>query len=301
MSQYSKHLFTPDTENNSWSHLSKYIKDNDRVLDVGCSSGNFGESLIRLKKCEVIGIDIDPKDILLAKKVLTKALKLDINNTKNYKLLGKFDVIIFADVIEHLIDPRETLRKVKVLLKNDGKIIFSIPNMAHISVRLQLLDGLFPYKNSGLLDKTHLHFYDREEVDTVFADAGYNIGDMNPVISKITKGQCASYLKRVGLVYSDSFEKYVENTSGYIFQFVGMSQVANKDLKPKRDITYKMPQDELFKLAQSYENKVQHTEVEIIKLEQDINNMRDELNFIKNSISWKLTKPLRAIKKIIKR
>ena len=201
MSQYSNHLFEPGSKNNSWSHLYDYISEGDNVLDVGCSSGNFGEVLIKLKNCTVTGIDLDRADIDKASKKLTKAIIGDINDESMRKKLGTYDIIIFADVIEHLPDPRETLKNIKGLLSKNGKIIFSIPHMAHISVRIDLLAGSFPYKNRGLLDKTHFHFYDQNELVSVFADAGYKISNYNPVISRYPRELIKDKLQKNGLSF----------------------------------------------------------------------------------------------------
>ncbi len=246
MSNYSNHLFTPGAKNNSWSHLYDYIKEGSRVLDVGCSSGHFGEALIQLKNCEVVGIDLDNDDVKAAKKILTAAYVADVNDMTTMKKYGKFDIIIFADVIEHLVQPRVTLHNMKSLLNKNGRIVFSIPHMAHISVRLDLLAGSFPYKDKGLLDKTHLHFYDHNEVKSVFEDSGYQIKKMDPVVSEYPEQLINKKLSKVGLLSTPEFIKKIHKTDANIFQFIGYAQPAStvKNELKKRDV-YTMPQDEI--------------------------------------------------------
>jgi 2-polyprenyl-3-methyl-5-hydroxy-6-metoxy-1,4-benzoquinol methylase len=71
-----------------------------------------------------------------------------------------FNTIVCADVLEHLIFPEKVLHfLVRDFLKNDGQVIISLPNIAHFSTRLSLLLGKFEYRESGILDKTHLHLY----------------------------------------------------------------------------------------------------------------------------------------------
>lgn len=250
MSHYSNHLFTPGTRNNSWAHLFEYISEGDRVLDVGCSSGNFGEALIQLKSCEVIGLDLDEADIKTAKTKLTKAIIGDINDTKIYAQLGTFDALIFADVVEHLANPRETLKLVKKLLKKDGKLLFSIPHMGHSSVRLDLLAGKFPYKERGLLDKTHLHFYDKAEFESVFMDAGYDIAKNEPVIALYPTTLFKEKMEKLGIPYSKKFESLLKETDGDLFQFVGYAVPSQKPRKKQSISPYVMPQDEVYNLAQ---------------------------------------------------
>lgn len=291
MSIYANHLFEPGTRNNSWAHLYEYINSGDRVLDVGCSTGRFGEALIHLKRCEVWGVDIDNSDIKEAEKRLNEALVLDINDTGQYKKLGKFDVIIFADVLEHLTEPRVTLKNVKKLLKPKGKIAFSIPHMAHTSVRIDIFKGKFPYKNRGLLDNTHLHFYDLDEIDSIFNDSGYTIERIDPVISKYPLSSLREKLQNTGIVVNKRLERYLSETGGDIFQVVGCAKPqSNKSGLVGREREYIMPQDEMYE--------------SIVKLQEENQALRSKLDETLQSTSWKVTKPLRktsAIAKKIKR
>lgn len=288
MSIYANHLFEPGTKNNSWAHLYEYVSDGDRVLDVGCSTGHFGEALIHLKHCEVWGVDIDKADISEAKKRLTEALVLDVNDTKTYDKLGKFDVVIFADVLEHLVDPRATLHNVKKLLKPKGRVIFSIPHMAHTSVRLDLLQGKFPYKNRGLLDNTHLHFYDIEEVQSIFNDAAYQIVKLDPVISKYPSSLLKEKLKDTGINATKKLEEYFSNTNGDIFQIVGYAQPDKKKTRhARRDREYTMPQDEMYAF--------------INQLQTENQTLRSQLDETLQSTSWKVTEPLRKTSAMAKK
>lgn len=89
-----------------------------------------------------------------------------------------FDVIIFGDVLEHLKDPLGALRRTRPLLRPEGYVVASIPNIAHASVRLALMEGRFEYRPLGLLDDTHLRFFTRESVESLFEGAGFMVGEM---------------------------------------------------------------------------------------------------------------------------
>ena len=277
MSNYHGHNFELDTRNNSWSHLYSYINDKSRILDVGCANGNFGAALINLKKCEVVGLDIDKDDIKIAKKQLTEAHLFDIDKD-NINKLGKFDYIIFADVIEHLINPRSTLNRISGLLKEDGRILFSIPNMAHISVRLDLLEGSFPYRNRGLLDNTHIHFYDYNEVESVFEDAGYQIQKMDPVVSSFTDTMLRRRLEGIGLRYDKTFINMLNTTKADIFQFVGSAALLQQSKKnTHKNLEYIMPQDILRQQTEQIEKKLAQSAKEYeekeVQLRRELNNI----------------------------
>lgn len=143
--------------------LSK-VPEGALVLDIGCGSGMLGKYLSMNKRCVVDGVDIDPQAVELAK---PKYRKVGVFNLEQQKLtdafpVGAYDCIVMADVVEHIVHPEMLFENVKQLLKPDGIMLFSIPNIAHISAGLELVLGKFGYRNSGLLDATHVRFYSRQ-------------------------------------------------------------------------------------------------------------------------------------------
>lgn len=131
------------------------------ILDVGCGAGDTG-SLIRstYPKTEVIGITCSQSEYAQAAKKLSSCICINIEQDNlPDKYHNLFDVILFSHVLEHLIDPTETIRKLLRYLKPNGKIIIALPNIAHWRERWKLTLGRFEYTDSGVMDKTHLHFY----------------------------------------------------------------------------------------------------------------------------------------------
>lgn len=141
--------------------LLKYCPQNKFVLDVGCGLGLLGK-LYKEKNNIVYGID-SAQDI---KSTSEKKLdKFYLENILDYKRIErilkgkKFDLIIFADVLEHLYDPLATLNFYKQLLKSNGLVYVSVPNTAVWYIRFALLFGKFNYQKTGTLDKTHIRFF----------------------------------------------------------------------------------------------------------------------------------------------
>jgi SAM-dependent methyltransferase len=83
--------------------------------------------------------------------------------------------VLLADVLEHLVDPIHMLEEVKSALKPDGRVVASIPNVAHWTMRLRLLAGRFDYAPTGIMDATHLRWFTRKGVQRLFDGAGYEI------------------------------------------------------------------------------------------------------------------------------
>lgn len=129
-----------------------------KILDVGCNTGYLGS--ISNNTNTFYGIDISKENIKVAKKRYIQAIQYNLNILKELPWNTKFDVIVFADVLEHVNDPDASLQFfVNHYLKKGGKVVISLPNVANWFIRLQLLFGNFHYTDAGILDRTHKHFY----------------------------------------------------------------------------------------------------------------------------------------------
>lgn len=128
-----------------------------RILDVGCAAGYLGKSL-REKGHHVIGVESDAAAAETARPYYAAFHLADIE-TFAFPYRREFDYILFADVLEHLRDPWEVLRRAIPALRDSGRIIISVPNVANWTIRLSLLFGKFDPRERGILDKTHLHFF----------------------------------------------------------------------------------------------------------------------------------------------
>jgi 2-polyprenyl-3-methyl-5-hydroxy-6-metoxy-1,4-benzoquinol methylase len=168
-----------DDRSSSHALIIELLGLDKRVLDVGCATGNLAEVLAG-RGCRVTGIEIDPEAARQAEKHCERVIVGDVESLDLGAELDEadFDVIVFGDVLEHLKDPLQTLRRFKPFLQTEGYVIASIPNIAHGSVRLALMQGRFRYRSLGLLDDTHLRFFTRETVEQLFKDAGFLIADL---------------------------------------------------------------------------------------------------------------------------
>ena len=168
-----------DDRNTSHAVITELVGHDKRILDVGCAAGNLAEVLSE-RGCRVTGIELDPEAARRAEGNCERVIVGDVEHLDLGAELdeGSFDVVLFGDVLEHLKDPLNTLKRLKTFLSAEGCVVTSIPNVAHGSVRLALMQGRFRYRSLGLLDATHLRFFTRESVEQLFKDAGFLITEL---------------------------------------------------------------------------------------------------------------------------
>lgn len=148
-------------ENSSHDGLLRWFKEIDPgdILDVGCSDGTFGELLERLGHT-VTGIDIQALPGIDSR--ITRFIEADLEEGLSQHFdVHSFDMVVLADVLEHVRSPGALLREAKAVLKRDGRILVSIPNIGHWYGRLKVGLGLFSYDRRGLFDSGHLRFFTR--------------------------------------------------------------------------------------------------------------------------------------------
>ncbi len=153
--------------------MSLIPKNPKRVLDVGCGAGELGRTIKELSvDAIIVGLDNDAKLIQEATSVLDKVYRVDLNMSDPFELLGleeRFDVIVMADVLEHVINPQYVLGEARTYLAPQGCIITSLPNVRHYSTFVSLLfGGVWPERDRGIHDRTHLHFFTRKNMLTMF-------------------------------------------------------------------------------------------------------------------------------------
>lgn len=149
-----------------------------KILDVGCSTGALGEEIKKIiPGCKIWGIEFDKA---MGNEALLKLDKVFIDNAesllKEERISEKFDCIIFADILEHLYDPWEVIKKSRKHLNDGGIIIASIPNIRYYKVFVEIfLKGNWPRDQRGIFDKTHLRYFTKKNIDELFNEAGLKI------------------------------------------------------------------------------------------------------------------------------
>ena len=175
MEKIGRHIYEYYEEINQG--IKRYIPKNKTVLDVGGGFGALGEEFEK-KGNKVCNLDSSPLAIEESKKRVSESFVADITNFEEIseKLSSrKFDVIVFADVLEHVYDPFSVLEVYSKFLSENGKIIISVPNIATWLMRLKLFFGNFNYSDTGTLDRTHIRFFTKKSISRLVKKAGYEI------------------------------------------------------------------------------------------------------------------------------
>jgi 2-polyprenyl-3-methyl-5-hydroxy-6-metoxy-1,4-benzoquinol methylase len=170
-----------------------------RILDVGCGVGKTGQLLREKGFEEIFGVEININAAQEAKAYYQEVIIGDIEKDILPFNRGFFDCILYGDVLEHLIDPWKVLKSHREILKDDGIIICSIPNIRYYKILKPLiLNGRWEYVDLGILDRTHLRFFTLKTIEDMFRETGYEIKKL------IKKKRCSKTMKLINrLVFNE--------------------------------------------------------------------------------------------------
>lgn len=290
-------------KNNTRAIIANAVKKGGICLDVGCGAGGLGHVLHKYQDAKVYGIDYDKVALKYAKNTgdYVELYNFSIIDKKgnDYKRFidakRKYDYVIFADVIEHVLNPEELLIFFAKFLKPDGKIIVSLPNIAHFDIVRGLINGDFNYNKVGLLDNTHLRFYtDRSfkqfilQMNKVFKQ-NFSIKNIGQVIAQ------PEYLGK----YMVFYEELNKDGRPLVLQNVYEMSVDSTQKK----VVIPKEKDILLEIEKSLsEGKKAKAELEEAKknMQARIDELEEMVRAILDSTSWKITAPIRKILKKIK-
>lgn len=163
---------------NDWAY--RQIKCGSTVLEIGSSNGNLIFHLTKEKNCIADIVEYNEEAGIQASQFARTALIGEINGDVEREEWQKalegnvYDYIIVLDVLEHLHRPFDLLVKLKQLLKEEGMLLLSIPNISHNSVVINLLNDKFEYTETGLLDDTHVHFFTYQSAKQMLINTGFH-------------------------------------------------------------------------------------------------------------------------------
>lgn len=160
------------------SHLKivEIVGSGKHILELGCSSGYLTQRFQENKNLVDI-VEIDQDDIKKASKYANKTFAGSLEESEFLSSInGNYDVVVAADVLEHLSSPEKILAMIKKVLNKEGRLVISIPNVACWPIRKELFfNGKFEYTETGVLDKTHLRFYTFNTIGKLLKENGFQV------------------------------------------------------------------------------------------------------------------------------
>lgn len=161
-----------------WTIILSWIGKSKTILETGCHTGGFSRRLVE-NGCRVTGMEINAIALENAKSFLHKAILGDLESPDAWDQLRdiKFDVILFEHVLEHLTNPWQILSNARNYLAENGIVIIALPNISNAVNRFDMLFGKFEYEEFGVMDKTHLRFFNQKTARELIAKSDFKVDD----------------------------------------------------------------------------------------------------------------------------
>ena len=224
MTQIATHL--PLHANHSHSQIVRRVPRYARVLELGCADGSMSRLLKQHCEASIIGVEQNPNTAWRARCFCDYVFTENLDDPHSLDALEgeKFDVITLVDVLEHLQHPQALLQRLKPLLLDEGCLLLSVPNVAHASVRLELLKGDFRYESSGILDDTHLKFFTATTLQTILVEAGYAVQALDYTWHDLADTVISEQLQTLGIHVTPEALAAFHTPGAMAYQFIAAAQ-----------------------------------------------------------------------------
>jgi 2-polyprenyl-3-methyl-5-hydroxy-6-metoxy-1,4-benzoquinol methylase len=189
------------------AYVARLVGHNKRVLEIGCGPGSITKILAQQGGCQVTGLELDPEAIKKVTPYCVQVMQADLNSSEWPNLLDdaeRFDVVVAADVLEHLYDPWKTLQRMVPLINSNGYLVISLPHVGHAAVVSCLINGDFEYRDWGLLDRTHIRFFGLKNIEALFAQANLKIIEARYVTKSPEETEFAAGWSRLSSTLQDA-------------------------------------------------------------------------------------------------
>lgn len=186
--------------NSAAAIVVRMVGTNKRVLEIGAGPGSITSVLRTHGDCRITAIEIDAGATEKLSSFCESVHSCDLNDNGWTSVVSegeKFQVVVAADVLEHLHNPEATLRAMGSLIDNDGYVVVSLPHIGHNGVIACMVQGDFAYGDAGLLDGTHLHYFCIENIQRLFDEAEYIILEAEFVVLKPERTEFADFWRRL--------------------------------------------------------------------------------------------------------
>lgn len=226
----SKYNFELDMDSqNSNSAILKNIKPGSTVLETGCAHGRMTKYLKEQLNCVVDIAEIDEEAGKIASQWAQFSFLGKEGNIEDLEFWEKpyqtYNYIIFADVLEHLVDPWKVLSAAKRVLDAESSVWISVPNVAYNGIIVELINHQFTYRETGLMDNTHLRWFTMNSLEKMVKQCGYKIVQEYNLINTIRNSEFKDAYTKVPPAIA-SFLKF--RRGGEVYQMVWELKIDEK-------------------------------------------------------------------------
>jgi 2-polyprenyl-3-methyl-5-hydroxy-6-metoxy-1,4-benzoquinol methylase len=330
-----KHRYAHEIDPNGGSaaaRLGRMVEPGQRVLELGTGPGTVTR-ILHSKGCKVTGVEMDSETLAMCAPFCERTLQANLEDPAWHASLAgeKFDVVMCADVLEHLRDPRPLLSLLPTFLNDTGCVLMSLPNATHLSVVASLMAGRFPYQSKGLLDNTHLRFFGRDDIDALLRECGlvwqrwetvqldpseaelkHFWNKLEPFDQEFLRAKCED-----GLVYQHVVRSYPSHAAGQLIKLQKdiedeelliqeKSEALNSVITSLNELTqahaaamqvWAEEKTQMNQRADQLTEALEKSQATLAWTEDQLKNHQDSLREVLSSASWKITKPFRAFKR----
>jgi 2-polyprenyl-3-methyl-5-hydroxy-6-metoxy-1,4-benzoquinol methylase len=311
-----KHRYAHEIDPNGGSAaavLARMVEPGQRVLELGTGPGTVTR-ILHAKGCKVTGVEMDPETLATCAPFCERTVQANLEDPQwAAPLAGEsFDIIICADVLEHLRNPRPLLNQLHGFLKPGGSVLMSLPNASHLTVVASLLGGRFPYQKNGLLDHTHLKFYGREDLDALLRECGLLWQHWHTVQVDPAQAELKTYWHQLDEATQALLK--TKCADGEVYQHVVRAQPATEAAHLQKLLNERAAVESTHaaqasawaadKETMAAQHAAAHahtqatlawTESQLQNHKQSIQELRSEIEALKQSTSWRITAPLRKL------
>lgn len=286
LKEYSYSLTLED--NGTAAKTLRLVGHNKKVLELGCSVGIQSKVLREELGCDVTGVELNPLAARQAEAYCTSVVvgNLDQVDFEAEFPSQKFDVVLCADVLEHLYNPTALLNRIKPVIGPSGYVVASIPNVVHIALIFEMLHGKFDYRDTGLLDDSHIRFFTRSSLIRTFTDAGFTIDHLD-------RGLASAYETEFAINNCTQEDRDVldylraHNEECFTYHFIVKAFPSDA---PIEEIQRHNSEFELSNVSMMIHNK----EKQITQLEKQITQLSSHVHWLENKLPLRLANGLKS-------
>lgn len=281
--------------NHSHSKIVQLIPRYAQVLELGCSKGAMSRLMKEQCEASIFGVEKDPQAAWQAQRYCDYVFTEDLDHPNSLDALQfeKFDVITLVDVLEHLRYPQLLLERLKPFMMDESVILLSVPNVAHTSVRLELLTGDFRYEEAGILDDTHLKFFTLNSLKALIERSGFVINEVDYTWHDLPDSVIARYLRQVGVEATPHILEYFHQPDAVAYQFIISISLPKQKSQSQADDVDLFKNYQLKPMAASWQTwgyvfaNLQQKEQVIKGLEMCIQDQQTEMGWLKAELQVK--------------